>query len=305
MIHRALSGICKDLRMLGEHELANKALIAYAAATDTETPRVDLSYSYVMRQLRKGDDDRRKKFQVAFKEAFDRALLDDIEEPAAIALMVAMKVIDLQGDELEVEDESDAQDAVTKSREENQFASSTPGIGDATIPNQMRIGVPPHADPEFSPLSRIAATRLFCKCNSHDVLKPRVFWFESRDEAIAEADGGKLHSAVLPGTAKVERIDKPVTDRLLSSLSSDDMDAVALRGGRFMVFDPGALIDIKEEDEESNTVMPEGWVPGERDNSTRNVGLQYAYPGSGSGIGGGMPDGAAGTVQLPFGGDQT
>jgi hypothetical protein len=132
-----------------------------------------------------------------------------------------------------------------------------------------------------------------------------VFWFESRDEAIAEADGGKLHSAVLPGTAKVERIDKPVTDRLLSSLSSDDMDAVALRGGRFMVFDPGALIDIKEEDEESNTVMPEGWVPGERDNSTRNVGLQYAYPGSGSGIGGGMPDGAAGTVQLPFGGDQT
>jgi hypothetical protein len=35
------------------------------------------------------------------------------------------------------------------------------------------------------------------------------------------------------------------------------------------------------------------------------VGLQYAYPGSGSGIGGGMPDGAAGTVQLPFGGDQT
>jgi hypothetical protein len=127
MIHRALSGICKDLRMLGEHELANKALIAYAAATDTETPRVDLSYSYVMRQLRKGDDDRRKKFQVAFKEAFDRALLDDIEEPAAIALMVAMKVIDLQGDELEVEDESDAQDAVTKSREENQFASSPPG----------------------------------------------------------------------------------------------------------------------------------------------------------------------------------
>lgn len=300
----SLSSICKDLRMLGEHALANKALIAYAAATDTETPRVDLSYSYLMRQLRKGDEDRRKKFQVAFKEAFDRALLDDIDEPAAIALMVAMKVINLKADELKEEDEDDAKDAVTRSRNENQFSSEKPGIGDSTIPNQLRIGIPPHADPEFSPLSRIAATRVFCKCNSHDILKPRMLWFDSREAAISAADGGRLHSAVIPGMAKVERIDKPVTDRLISSLSSDDMDVVALRGGRFLVFDPSILIDIQEENEETNTEIPAGWVPGERDNSTRNVGLQYVYPGSSGGIGG-MPDGAAGTVQLPFGGAQT
>ncbi len=91
-----LAHICKDLRLLGDKDLTKKALLAYASATDTERPRVDLSYSYVMRQLRKGDDERKLKFQKAFKEAFDEALYSDIEEPAAVALMVGMKVIDFK-----------------------------------------------------------------------------------------------------------------------------------------------------------------------------------------------------------------
>jgi len=91
-----LASICKDLRLLGEVELTKDALCAFAAITDTENPRPDISYSYVMRKLRKGDDDRRLKFQKVFKEAFDRALYEDVEEPAEIALMVALKAIDFK-----------------------------------------------------------------------------------------------------------------------------------------------------------------------------------------------------------------
>lgn len=89
--------------MLGDHDLADKALCAYAAVTDSENPRVDLSYSYIMRQLRKGDKERRIEFQKIFKEAFDRALLEDVENPAEVALMVAMKAIDFTDDEKEEE----------------------------------------------------------------------------------------------------------------------------------------------------------------------------------------------------------
>ena len=91
---RELAKICKDLKMLGDNDLSKRALLAYSAVTDIETPRVDLSYSYIMRKLRKGDDERRLDFQKAFKKAFDEALIEDVEEPAEVALMVAMKAID-------------------------------------------------------------------------------------------------------------------------------------------------------------------------------------------------------------------
>ena len=94
-----LAGICKDLKSLGDQYLANKALVAFAAVTDSESPMVDLSYSYIMRKLRKGDDDIRKKFQSVFKEAFDRCLLEDVDEPAEVALMVAIKAIDYKDKE--------------------------------------------------------------------------------------------------------------------------------------------------------------------------------------------------------------
>lgn len=93
-IERELAAICKDLRMLGNDKLTKKALMAYAAATNTENPGVDLSYSYIMRELRKGDGERRLTFQKVFKKTFDEALLEDVDEPAEIALMSAMKAID-------------------------------------------------------------------------------------------------------------------------------------------------------------------------------------------------------------------
>jgi hypothetical protein len=93
-IERELAYICKDLRLLGENNLTDQALCAYAAITDTEKPRSDLSYSYIMRKLRKGDSDIRLKFQKSFKKAFDNALYEDIDNPVEIALMVAIKEID-------------------------------------------------------------------------------------------------------------------------------------------------------------------------------------------------------------------
>ena len=93
-IETILADICKDLRILGDDNLTRQAICAYAALTDTEDPRPDLSYSYIMRKLRKDDKNRRLKFQKAFKEAFDGALYEDVEDPAALALMLAVKAID-------------------------------------------------------------------------------------------------------------------------------------------------------------------------------------------------------------------
>lgn len=92
-IERELASICKDLRMLGNDKLTKKVLMAYAAATGTEDPHVDLSYSHIMRKLRKGDEERRIQFQQSFKKAFDEGLLEDVDDPAEIALVVAMRDI--------------------------------------------------------------------------------------------------------------------------------------------------------------------------------------------------------------------
>src|SRR5271157_5751384 len=94
-IESVLASICKDLRLLGDDKLTKKAIFAYAAMTDTDDPHPDLSYSSIMREIRKeNDEDRVLKFQKAFKQAFDTALDEDVEDPASIALMVAIKAID-------------------------------------------------------------------------------------------------------------------------------------------------------------------------------------------------------------------
>lgn len=98
-IESTLADICKDLRMLGDNDLTQQAICAYAAITNTEDPRPDLSYSYIMRKLRKGDKKRRLMFQKAFKEAFDTGLYQDVEDPAALALMVAVRAIDYRDED--------------------------------------------------------------------------------------------------------------------------------------------------------------------------------------------------------------
>lgn len=97
---REMENICKDLRILGDNSLTKKALFAYAAMYDVESPRVDLSYSYIMRKLRaEGNDERRLKFQKVFKDSFDQALYNDLDNPENIALMNAVKAIDFKDED--------------------------------------------------------------------------------------------------------------------------------------------------------------------------------------------------------------
>lgn len=86
-----LQEICRQLKSIGEDDLADKVLCAYAAVTGSESPRVDLSYSYVMRKLRNSAPDQVTPFQIAFKRAFEAALDRDLAEPANIALTSALK----------------------------------------------------------------------------------------------------------------------------------------------------------------------------------------------------------------------
>lgn len=58
----------------------------------------ELSYSSIMRTLRKDKDERKLKFQKTFKDAFDRALDEQLEEPEKIALLAAVKKIDFKAD---------------------------------------------------------------------------------------------------------------------------------------------------------------------------------------------------------------
>lgn len=92
-----LRKIAVRLRDLDESELADKVLCAIAALTDAEEPRADLSYSYVMRELRKTKNKEKvREFQKTFKEAFDEAVDNNIEDPASIALMTALEQNNLE-----------------------------------------------------------------------------------------------------------------------------------------------------------------------------------------------------------------
>lgn len=198
-------------------------------------------------------------------------------------------------------DKSEADDVVSLMREQNSFGPQGTGLDDMTRPRTNRTFLPPHADIEFSELSRTASDRIYCKCRSSNVLTPKTIWWSSKTKAMQNPmdEDGQLFSAQLASGTRVERFDKPVNQRIIHEILLRDIDVGALRGEQFVVVDPSSLVNIHEEDD-VNDALPGGWMPGSHDNSTQNVGLQYAYPGSSTGIGG-MPDGAAGVVQAPYG----
>ena len=69
-------------------------LFALAEEDHSKSPKTDLSYSYVMRKLRQdGNDKVTREFQQVFKEAFDRAIMEELESPEDSALMMAMQEI--------------------------------------------------------------------------------------------------------------------------------------------------------------------------------------------------------------------
>jgi len=99
-----LRKLAKDFRIAGQNRLANKALIALAKETGSPTPRSDLSYSYVMRKLRKDKPERLHKFMVVFKQAFDKAFVEEVEDPDNAALMEALQAVDYKSDQNDVKD---------------------------------------------------------------------------------------------------------------------------------------------------------------------------------------------------------
>ena len=90
--------IARELREIGEHENADRLLCAIAALTDGQKPLGDLTYTGIMRDIRKDDIKKVRAFQKSFKKAFDEALEDDIENPEEIALMEAIDTIGYKHD---------------------------------------------------------------------------------------------------------------------------------------------------------------------------------------------------------------
>jgi len=86
-----LRKLAKDYRLAGHNKLADRALILLAKETGSATPRSDLSYSYIMRKLHRGDKKRMLEFMTVFKQAFDKAYAEDLEDCDNIALMQAIQ----------------------------------------------------------------------------------------------------------------------------------------------------------------------------------------------------------------------
>jgi hypothetical protein len=93
---RRLKRLAQDLKLAGEDELADKVACALSALAGTKEPKAELSYSYMLRKLRKGDKERLRKFQVVFKNNFDAAMSESLSDPESIALMAALRAVDLE-----------------------------------------------------------------------------------------------------------------------------------------------------------------------------------------------------------------
>ena len=91
-----LRNLARDLKLAGEGELADKVACALSALAGTKEPKTEYSYSFILRNLRKGDKDRQRDFQVAFKESFDEAMSEGLEDAERMALMSAMKVVNFE-----------------------------------------------------------------------------------------------------------------------------------------------------------------------------------------------------------------
>lgn len=85
----SLKKLCQDLKLSNEHELADKVACALSALAGTKNVRPELSYSYIMREIR-DDKDKTRKFQQSFKDSFESALDNGEERPEEVALMAAV-----------------------------------------------------------------------------------------------------------------------------------------------------------------------------------------------------------------------
>lgn len=90
-----LRELAKQFKYANNTDLCKKILLIISAKTGTSNPRSDLSYSYIMREI-KNDKEKLNEFMTVFKNTFDDAYENDLESPEEIALMTAMKAINFK-----------------------------------------------------------------------------------------------------------------------------------------------------------------------------------------------------------------
>lgn len=96
MQYEYLKKLAQEFRLANDTELANKFLLVISAVTGSENPKSDLSYSFIMRGLRRNKSDKLSQFMKEYKKAFDEAYIEEIEDLEEAALMQAMQKIDLK-----------------------------------------------------------------------------------------------------------------------------------------------------------------------------------------------------------------
>jgi len=104
MMDKKTRKLIQRLRADGRHDMCDR-LIAQAKPDNSVSPRPDLSYSFIMRRLRQlGDKDRIKEFQKAFKDAFDEAYIEGLDNYDDVALMQAIQKVELKPEEAKAVD---------------------------------------------------------------------------------------------------------------------------------------------------------------------------------------------------------
>lgn len=126
-----LRKLAKDLRVHGLDDVCDNVVLAIFAETNAMDARPDLSYSFIMRQLRKLDPDRAREFQEHFKKAFDEAFLTGIDNVDDAALMQTIQEIELKPEELSSREEPKA---IATNREYRLYKLAQNSLGgDITI----------------------------------------------------------------------------------------------------------------------------------------------------------------------------
>ena len=93
-----LKNLMKQAKVLDKN-LFNILCLAEAALVGAD-PTTELSYSYIMRILRKDHKDKVELFVKSYKEAFDEGFVSELENFEEAALLQAIKAIDLKKEDL-------------------------------------------------------------------------------------------------------------------------------------------------------------------------------------------------------------
>lgn len=151
-----LRKLAKDLRIHGLDDVCDKVVLAIFAETNARDARPDLSYSFIVRQLRKLDPERAREFQESFKKAFDEAFLSGIDNVDDAALMQTIQEIELNSEELSAKEDNKV---IASSRERRFLKLAQDSLGgDVKITGQHVANIIKFLLRKISYLKRYEAT---------------------------------------------------------------------------------------------------------------------------------------------------